>query len=295
MKQKSSTRGALLVLLCALLWAIKGNVGAYLFTHTPLSPHLMSVLRLFFAGLLLMGMSLATKQSFFSPWRRPKVFFSLLLYGFLGLFLMQATHYEAIRRSNAPTATLIQYLGAFLVVLVIALWHRRWPSKNFLALFLLAILGTVLLVTKGDLSSLALPGGVLAPALFSAVGYAIYNLALLPIEKEAPPIVLVGGGMLLAGTVLLFLYREEILALPPSLPLLLGLSYSIVGGTAIPFVVYAKGQKLLGPSLAPVFALSENLFSEILTILLFHTLPTPVEALGMMLLFGAILLLTLQE
>lgn len=295
MKQKSSTRGALLVLLCALLWAIKGNVGAYLFTHTPLSPHLMSVLRLFFAGLLLMGMSLAKKQSFFSPWRRPKVFFSLLLYGFLGLFLMQATHYEAIRRSNAPTATLIQYLGAFLVVLVIALWHRRWPSKNFLVLFLLAILGTVLLVTKGDLSSLALPGGVLGPALFSAVGYAIYNLALLPVEKEASPIVLVGGGMLLAGTVLVFLYREEILALPPSLPLLLGLSYSIVGGTAIPFVLYAKGQKLLGPSLAPVFALSENLFSEILTILLFHTLPTPVEALGMILLFGAILLLTLQE
>ncbi len=80
----------------------------------------------------------------------------VLVFGVLGIGLCQYSYYTTIRAANATTATILCYLGPVLIVLWVALRARRLPETNETIAVVLAALGTFLLTTHGDPSTLVL-------------------------------------------------------------------------------------------------------------------------------------------
>ncbi|MDO5714363.1 MAG: DMT family transporter [Tissierellia bacterium] len=287
--------GAFLILFCTLLWALNGNIGAYLFKTTELTPKSLTAIRLFTSGCTLFIYIVFNKSDGFSFFLDKKGIFFVLLYGFFGLLLMQYSYFTALDLSNAPTATLIQYLGAFLVVFVLSIVYKKLPPwTTFLALGL-SFLGVFFLVTSGDLHSLLLSKDVLYYGGLSMIGYAMYNLAPLPISKEYSSLSIVGGGMFFSGLFLLMISYPELRDIQWTLSSILGTGYTIFLGTLLPFVLYMEGQKLVGPENAPIFALLESVFSAIISILWLKVSFSGIQYLGMILILSMNLWLTLKQ
>ena len=54
----------------------------------------------------------------------------LLIFAIFGVMAVQLTYFVAIDKSNAPTATILQYLFPVLIVLFSAVRSRKAPSKK---------------------------------------------------------------------------------------------------------------------------------------------------------------------
>ena len=93
----------------------------------------------------------------FRVWHSRRNCAELLFFGVCGMMLVSYSYFASIRYGNAAAATVLQYLMPAMIVLYTALRYRRWPSGLELFCVLLALAGTVLLVTHGDWRTLAIP------------------------------------------------------------------------------------------------------------------------------------------
>ena len=73
-----------------------------------------------------------------------------------GMLAVQYTYFAAIKYSNAATGTVLQYLMPIVIVFYTALTTRKPPRPLELVCVLLAVAGTFLIVTHGNLSVLAI-------------------------------------------------------------------------------------------------------------------------------------------
>lgn len=295
MDRSKQWKGTFLILFCTFLWALNGNVGAWLFRNTLLVPRTLTALRLFFSGTLLLAfLTFQRGRKAFSFLKSKRGMFFILLYGFLGLLLMQYAYSTTTALSNAPTATLLQYLGAFLVVFVLSAVEKNPPAPSVYVALLISFLGVFLLVTGGNMKELTFSRGVLFYGALSMVGYAAYNLAPLPIGDDFDSQTIVGAGMFFSGTLFLFLNISGFQEVTWSFASLAGVSYSVLLGTLLPFILYMEGQKLVGPDRAPVLALLESVFSLLLSVLWLGDTFRPGDILGMTLILSMNLWLTLR-
>src|SRR5690606_31187566 len=109
-------------------------------------------------------------------WRNKKDAMQLALFSITGMLAVQYTYFAAINHSNAATATVLQYAGPVIIAVYLALKHKRMPRPlEFLAIGL-AVLGTFLLVTHGDIRSLSISGPAFLFGIASAFALAIYTL-----------------------------------------------------------------------------------------------------------------------
>jgi drug/metabolite transporter (DMT)-like permease len=69
---------------------------------------------------------------------------------------VQYTYFEAIHKSNAATATVLQYMGPVFIAIYMAFKQRRLPNFIEFVAIILALSGTFLLVTHGKFGSLAI-------------------------------------------------------------------------------------------------------------------------------------------
>lgn len=80
----------------------------------------------------------------------------LLLFGTAGIMSCQYTYIVAISYSNAGTATVLEYLGLVLIMIFVCLKSSKLPSINEVFAIILALTGTFLLATHGNVHSLAI-------------------------------------------------------------------------------------------------------------------------------------------
>ena len=106
------TKGILLAVTGASFWGTSGVAVQYLFGETTVSEVWLVGLRLLGAGMLLLILAKLTGRS------STKALFSnrhdvlqLVLFAFFGMGMSQLTYFAAVKYSNAPTATVIQYLA----------------------------------------------------------------------------------------------------------------------------------------------------------------------------------------
>ena len=150
----SKTRSNLLALFAASLWGISGACAQYLFQQKGISIDWLVSVRLLVAGALLLVLAALQGQAVWAIWRTPGTAVPLLAFGVLGMLGVQYTYFAVIEASNAATGTVLQYLGPTVIVVFLAIRQRRWPHRVELLALVLALVGTLLLVTHGDLSVL---------------------------------------------------------------------------------------------------------------------------------------------
>lgn len=264
----SRTKGFIFVILAALLWGVSGTVAQYLFHQQGFSPEWLVVVRLLVSGLLLLGLAYRKeKQRVWSVWKNKKDSLSLILFGIFGMLAVQYTYFAAISYGNAATATVLQYIAPILVTCFLAFRAKRLPTMKEFAAVILAVLGTFLLVTKGNISSLSISGWALFWGLSSAFALAFYTLQPGKLLASWGSLIVVGWGMFIGGIGFTFVHPPWRFEGEWSLYAYLALIFVIILGTVVPFYCYLESLKYIGASETSLLACVEPLSAVICSVL----------------------------
>ena len=289
-------KGMLLIFLCTFMWALNGNVGAYIFQYKGFTPDVLVAVRLIIVGIVLFINDLYRSGRYaFRVVRKKENIPSFLLYSLGGILCMQYGYFTAISYSNAPTATLIQYLGMFFVIFVVAIKEKTWPKPIVYPTLAVCMYGLFLLVTGGDPSNLKVNSQAIIWGLISAVGFMNFNLAPTGLSKTYRSMEIMGPSMLLGGIVLTLLTRPDFTAPTWDLPATLCVLYTIVGGTVIPFWAFLEGARYTGAQKSSIFSLSEAVFSTVVAAVVYRLTFKGTDLIGMAMILGSVLLLSLPE
>lgn len=278
------------------MWALNGNVGAYIFQYKGFTPDVLVAVRLIIVGIVLFINDLYHSGRYaFRVVRKKENIPSFLLYSLGGILCMQFGYFTAISYSNAPTATLIQYLGMFFVIFVVAIKERTWPKPIVYPTLAVCMFGLFLLVTGGDPSNLKVNSQAILWGLVSAVGFMNFNLAPTGLSKTYRSMEIMGPSMLLGGIVLTLVARPDFTAPTWDLPATLCVLFTIVGGTVIPFWAFLEGARYTGAQKSSIFSLSEAVFSTVVAAIVYHLTFKGTDLIGMAMILGSVLLLCLPE
>ena len=139
-------KGILQCALGALCWGASGIAGQYLLVNRDISPEWLTFCRLLSAGVLLLFIfSLTGQTGIWSIWQNKKDRIRILVFGMLGMIWTQYGYFAAIKYSNAPTATVLEYLMPILIIFWYCLSERRLPHLVEIFCTVFAFVGTALI------------------------------------------------------------------------------------------------------------------------------------------------------
>ena len=278
-----------------IVWGISGVSGQFLMKQG-ISVYLLTSLRLLISGILLIGVVI---------WQQPqqvkailedkKVLVGIFGFSICGLLLNQFSYLQAIHYTNAGTATVLQYMAPVLVLTIICFKNRSLPTIGELAAILLAILGTFVIATHGQLGNLALSPVGLFWGLFSAVTYTLYMFLPIKLIQEWGSLLVIGLGMLLGGLVFSLVsqswqYNPQFQA--NNLLAYVGL---IIVGSVFAYTSFLKGVSLIGAVKGSLLASIEPIAAVFFSVAIMKEIFYPIDFLGMLLTILAVLIISVRD
>ena len=287
-EKKRTLRGFLCAALGGVCWGASGTVGQYLFTCQGVDSGWLTVVRMFLAGVVLLGGALVRhRPQLRAIWSDRRDALRLVLFSVGGLMTCQYTYLAAIRYSNSATATVLQYMGQALILLWVCLRARRLPTRREGVALVLALLGAFVLATHGSLTALALSPQALFWGLCAAVALMLYTLLPGDLLRRYPVSVCTGCGMFIGGVVLLVLTQAWRIPVALNAAVALGTLEISVVGTALAFTLYLQGVSDVGGVRASLLACTEPVSATLCAALWLHTSFAWQDLLG----FAAILVM----
>jgi drug/metabolite transporter (DMT)-like permease len=294
---RHSYRGYFYIATAAVFWGISATLGRAAFTGRLLpgsdirrvDPLILSQARTTFSFLAVLLALLHSRG-----WSRLRLPLAdvgrLFMLGLAGVAASNYFYYLAIQRTNVATAIIVQYTAPVWVLVYMAARGIEKPSLSKTTAVLLAIAGIALVIGLFGQGRPHLdPIGVSA-ALIAAFSFAYYNI---------------GGHSVLARydhwTVLLYVTMSAsafwIVINPPNK--IAAAHYSATAGlflamfsllsVLIPFSFYFAGLQHLDPTKAIVASCLEPVFSILIAAVALKEVVKPLQALGVAMVLGAIL------
>lgn len=260
-------KGLLLAVLGPLLWGCSGVVAQNLFEYHHLNPTWLVSVRMFCSGILLLGYGMTSKQRVFSIFKNKSDTIHLLLFSILGMTFVQLAYFMAISTGNAATATILQYLSPVIIIIYLAIKTLRLPQRIDSISVIVAILGTILLVTQGDLGTLSIPLDAVIWGILSAIAAAIYMLMPKALLKKYGSIPIVGWAMLIGG-IIVGLYYQVWDTMPRiSFAAFIEIIFVVIFGTMLAYLFFLQSLTYISATQASVLGSVEPLSATILGIL----------------------------
>lgn len=260
-------KGIVLVLLAAVFWGIAGTFAQFLFQVKGFNVEWLVVLRLLLAGFLLLLINYRKEQTqIWAIWKNKHDLLSLLLFSFVGMLAVQYTYFAAIKFGNAATATVLQYLSPMIILTYVVLKNRKLPTWSEAISVLLAIVGTILLVTHGEITQLSISGKGLFWGIASAFAAAFYTLQPQKLLSRYGAIVVVGWGMLIAGVGLSFVHPPWQFEGIWSISSIVSFLFIVLFGTLLAFYFFLESFLYIKPTIASVLACAEPLAASVLSV-----------------------------
>ena len=126
---KKEVRGVIFTLAGGCLWGLSGSCGQYLFTNYQVNSSWLTVVRMLVAGVsLVLFALLRQRDKAIGIWKVKGDAVQQVVFALGGLMFCQYAYLTAISYSNAATATVLQYLGPVLIMLLVCAVHRRLPN-----------------------------------------------------------------------------------------------------------------------------------------------------------------------
>lgn len=269
-----------------VLWGFSGSIAQYLFSFENIPTQWLVGLRLIAAGLLLLiWCGIVIPKQLFSILKSPKYIFQLLCFGLLGMLPAQYTYFMAIKYGNAPTATVLQFLGPLFIILYLSLRSLHLPRRVDMISIVLALLGTFLLVTHGHWNTLALSPLALFWGIGSGLSQASYTLLPRDLLKNFDARIVTGWSMLLGGIVFSPIAN---LGNVPTLTLRawILIIFIIIGGTMFSYLFYLQSLNYLSATTTGMLSAFEPLTATILSVTLLSTHIGGAEIAGALLILG---------
>lgn len=259
---------------------MSGTVAEYLFEHHLVTPIWLVGTRLFVAGLLLLCWSrVTTGESIFKIWHNKREILTLIAFALLGILPSQLTYLMAIRYSNAPTATVLQFLGPIFIMGYVTVFNHKLPNLAEIVSVILALAGTFLLVTNGHIDSLALSIAAIAWGIGAGVSQASYTLIPAKLLSAFDDKLIVGWGMLL-GSLPISGFVLSTSAPKVSMITIISIIFIIVFGTMLAYLLCLMSTKYISPSVSGMLSAFEPLTATVLSVAFLGTHLAPVQLLG---------------
>ena len=291
----NSLKGILLTVVAGIAWGLSGTSGQYLMVHG-ISALVLTNLRLLIAGGILMFLAYVTaKDKMLAFLKDRKSLLSLLIFALIGLFLNQFAYLTAIQETNAGTATVLQYVCPVGILIYSCIKDKVAPTLGEIVSIILAIGGTFLIATHGQLDQLSMTPAGLFWGLFSALTYALYIILPIALIKKWGSSLVIGVGMVIAGLVALPFTGVLQTAIPTSLDFLLAFAGIILIGTVFAYTAFLKGASLIGPVKSSLLASIEPISAVFFAFLIMNEQFYPIDFLGMAMILFAVTLISLKD
>lgn len=283
-------KGIMCVVGGASLWGGSGAAAQYLFANTDINTVWLVSLRMITAGILLTAYSLWHSRSQVHAILHSRHNFLLMAsFAIFGMLNSQLTYFLAVKYSNAPTATVIQYLQPVIIIIWVCLSQHHWPQRIDVISIIIALVGTFYLVTGGHLGTLTLTTTAIFWGVWCAFAAALYTLIPESLLKRFDAVVVCGLAMLTSGICML----PFLLTLPrPHLDALgwILVIYIIIFGTAVAYSMFLQSLRYIAPSVSGILSAFEPLVATLLAVTLLGTRLTGASILGsFLILFTTIL------
>ncbi len=241
-----------LLSLAALFWAGNFVMGRGVAEDVP--PMALSFWRWLLAALLLLPFAWPHLKTDKQTIRAHLGFFAVM--GFLGGASFNALTYLALHTTTANNAFILNASNALFIIAATALIHRIRPTKGELIAITMAIIGMVIIITKGapaTLLNFSLNKGD-ALVILAIISWALYT-ALLPKQPKTHPLSFAFATFLAAALILLPLMAIEhafFTVLPLTTTSLTAIAYAAVFPGLLAYLFYNRGVKLIGSNAAGI-------------------------------------------
>ncbi len=283
------------VLIAAVLWGSSGVCAQFIMQESQMSSPFLTMTRLLFAGLILLMLGFVHGDRIFRVLQNRRDALSLLFFSLFGALTVQFTFLMTIEKSNAATATVLQFLSPTIIVASV----RPRPQSASHS----AGAGGYLHLAGGHLSAgdprqpndaVDFAGGAVLgiASAFAAAFYTTYPSTLIARYGTLP---IVGWSMLFGGAMLLPFYGGRGTDFVVNGSLLLAFFYPVVIGTSLTFSLYLNGAQKIGGAKAGILSCAEPLSSALLSLLLLGITFTLPDWLGTLLILASVVLIAIDS
>ncbi|CAM3122922.1 DMT family transporter [Lactiplantibacillus plajomi] len=287
---EKKTLGFVLASVGPFFWGSSGTVAQHLFETTNIETLWLVSIRMVVAGALLLIYGALRGVPVGAVFRHAGSAAELVAFSILGMIGTQLTYFMAISAGNAATAAILQSLSPVLIIIFLAL--RTWsvPSKINVISVVVALLGTVLTITQGDLHSLVLPISAVVWGLLAAVGAAIYTLMPTRQIKTFGATPIVGWSMLIGGAIVFVASRAW--QHWPQLDIVGWgeVGFVVVFGTMLAYLFFLQSLEYILPTTASVLGTIEPLSATVLSVIFLGVSFKPLGIIGAALIVSVTLL-----
>lgn len=288
-------KGTLFTVIAGIAWGLSGTSGQYLMAHG-ISALVLTNIRLIVAGLLLVLLSyIKSKEQFLAFLRDKSSLFSLLLFSLFGLFLNQLAYLSAIQETNAGTATVLQYVCPVGILAYTCIKDKVAPTIAEILSMILAIGGTFLIATHGQLDQLSMTPAGLFWGLFSALTYALYIILPIKLIQKWGSILVIGIGMTISGFVAVPFTGIIGARIPMSFNIFLAFAGIILIGTVFAYTAFLKGASMVGPVKSSLLASIEPISAVFFAFMIMGDIFYLVDFLGMAMILLAVTIISLKD
>ena len=288
-------KGTLFTVIAGIAWGLSGTSGQYLMAHG-ISALVLTNIRLIIAGLLLVLLSyIKSKEQFITFLKDKSSLFSLLLFSLFGLFLNQLAYLSAIQETNAVTATVLQYVCPVGILAYTCIKDKVAPTISEILSMILAIGGTFLIATHGQLDQLSMTPAGLFWGLFSALTYALYIILPIKLIQKWGSILVIGVGMMISGFLAVPFTGIIGASIPLSFDIFLAFAGIILIGTVFAYTAFLKGASMIGPVKSSLLASIEPISAVFFAFMIMGDIFYPVDFLGMAMILLAVTIISLKD
>ena len=288
-------KGTLFTVIAGISWGLSGTSGQYLMAHG-ISALVLTNIRLIVAGLLLVLLSyIKSKEQFLAFLKDKSSLFSLLLFSLFGLFLNQLAYLTAIHETNAGTATVLQYVCPVGILAYTCIKDKVAPTIAEILSMILAIGGTFLIATHGQMDQLSMTPAGLFWGLFSALTYALYIILPIKLIQKWGSILVIGVGMTISGFVAVPFTGIIGASLPMSFDIFLAFAGIILIGTVFAYTAFLKGASMVGPVKSSLLASIEPISAVFFAFMIMGDIFYPIDFIGMAMILLAVTIISLKD
>lgn len=297
MEKKNFYLGAAACICVGLFWGGCGVAIQYLINDLGLPSLWVTTFRTLMSGLVLMTFFvLRMRKEVFVLWKDKKDALRLMIFSLVGIAGCYYTYFVTVQYTNAPTATVLQYLSPVLVVIYMSIRNKKLPVLQERVAICLVIVGTFVIATHGNFGSLAISPIGLVLGISSAITLAFYAVYPKPLIEKFSPVYVYSWAVFFSGVVMNCIcpiWSVDVSGL--EMIDWAVLIYTLVFGTMISYPLYLRGVKMIGPSKGSMFSSVEPGATAILAAVLLATPLVFMDYVGVVLITAAIIILAIPK
>ena len=283
----------ILVGLAGVCWASSGTAAQDFFSRSTKTPLELTNIRMFLSGIIMTAMIFLRGKflpSFLRMNRKKILWLYLIIYGLLGVIMVQFTYFKAISIGGAAATTVILSATPAMVVIWESFYKKKLPRRAEVLAVILAVIGVFLLVTGGNLTKLLVPVGCILWSLSSGAVFAfsmIFGKYLM--AEKIDPSFMICIGMLISGLLSFSIIQDFNLSPFFASEVIFDVAWIIIFGTVTAFWIFNLGLKFLTPEETAITATTEPASSVVISYFVFGTAFGLIESIGIILVLLAIL------